>query len=167
MIRQWFVIGVMLVITTGAFVNFANKALLYNPLARIEQTEMASNDKAITQQEYKAAWGLEILQNNLFSKARGGSIETPVTPNTDAPDRQDMQEQLDEKPQLSLSGIIVNQYGEFVAYIKKQNDAAVPYMIGDVIDEVIIENINDRSVQFIWYGEKFELSLSKIETLTR
>lgn len=168
MIRQWFILGVLSLLTAALFWDFVNKAVLYDPLAEIESIERAVDEKAVSKAAFKAAWGKEILEMNLFSPERSAkSVPREAgLPKTVEP-------VLEKKtaeapiPILSLSGIIENQFGELVAYIQKNKEEAVPLRKGDSLDDFEVVEITDRSIQLLFRGEEINLTLSQIETLTR
>jgi hypothetical protein len=172
MIRQWFILSVLFLVTAGLLWNFVTEVLLYSPLEKIQATEKDPQEKAITEADFKAAWGPEIHSANLFSLRRGVPpkrpkvrVTKPPKPVTPPPPK--AVKPTPRRPVLKLNGIIVNQFGEYVAYIVRNSQAAVPLREGDVLDDIQVISINERAVKLMWLEEEIELSLSKIETLTR
>jgi hypothetical protein len=169
MIRQWFILGVLFLLTALLFWDFVNKSLLYSPLTEIESIERAADGKAISEAAFKAAWGKEILEKNLFSPQRNAASVPKDTVPKETIEQPVLERKLIEAPIpiLSLSGIIENQFGELIAYIQKDKDEAVPLREGDRLGEFKVVEITDRSVQLLFRGEEIILTLSQIETLTR
>jgi hypothetical protein len=149
--------------------GFITESLLYSPLEKIQSAEKEPEGKKITKADFKAAWGAVIYKNNLFSPKRGAPpvrppSETVVTP---PPAPQEKPKPPPVRPVLKLNGIIVNQYGEYVAYIVKNAESAVRAREGDTLGDVKVVSIDERTVKLLWLNEEIVLSLSQIEELTR
>jgi hypothetical protein len=168
MIRQWFILGMLSLLAAGLFWDFLNKAVLYSPLAEMESTEKAADEKAVSEDAFKSAWGKEILENNLFSPQRiASSAAKDIEPIEKIEPSIERIVKDTPIPILNLSGIIENQHGELVAYIQKDKDEAVPLREGDRLDEFKVVEITNRKVKLLFRGEEITLTLSQIETLTR
>lgn len=165
MSRQRIIIGALGIVAIFFMWEFVAKALLYDPYEGV-QTERVEQDKQNgTSTGYKEAWGPEIRSRNLFSEGRSYSapvrlpsrgeevvVETPKAP----------------KPEIKLSGIIKNQYGEYVAYMKIGKGSSVSVRKGDVIKDVTILDITERDVTIKWMDEeKTVLTLSNKPLVTR
>lgn len=141
-------------------VDMYKEAIIYNPLKDIEISgrEAANNGKKALP-VFEAAWGKEIADNNLFSSTR-----SPVQPK---PQLQGKAAEPPKRPEMNLKGIILDQFGEYVAYIEKDKVKAVPVRKGDRFDDVEVVDVQQKSVELKWNEEKILLSLDRIRTIKR
>jgi hypothetical protein len=163
MIRRWFILAVLCVITAIIMWDFVTKTLLYNPIADIQSTERPELEPVTAEEEFRHAWGVEIVENNLFSPQRGYTPPPPPVTKFEPEVKEVKPPPL--RPNLTLNGIIFNQFGEYVAYIKVDNERTVPLREGDMVASARVLKIHERSVEVEWNGEIISLALSKIKTI--
>lgn len=161
MIIRWVISGFLCLAVLVLSVDMYKEAIIYNPLKSIEISgrEAANNGKKALP-VFEAAWGREIVDDNLFSSTR-----SPVQPKPQPQDK--AAEQPPKRPDMNLKGIILNQFGEYIAYIEKDKVKAVPVRKGDRFDDVEVVDIQQKSVELRWNEENILLSLDRIKTIKR
>jgi len=152
--------------------DFGSRALLYSPLApasneaRPDIPAKQENADGLVQ-----AWGPEIEKKDLFSKTRSTRISPvrkesrTVTPASTQPAQPAPAPEV--RPDLTLSGIIKNQFGEYVAYIILNGQEPVSIRKGEMIGEATVTYIDNRSVTLDWKGSDIRLSLSSQPLIKR
>lgn len=165
MSRQRIIIGALALLAVFFTWDFVTKALLYDPYEDTQGAQVTQLAKTQEAGGYKEAWGPEIRSRNLFSEQRSYSapirqVERPSNIDTPAVPKP-------EKPEIKLSGIIKNQYGEYVAYMKIGAKQSVSVRKGDVVKDVTILDITERDVTIMWMDEKSVLTLSNKPLVTR
>ena len=65
------------------------------------------------------------------------------------------------RPPVALSGIIKNQYGEFIAYISINKNSPIGVRKGDVVETFKVADIMQRTVILRWNDEIIKLELKK------
>ena len=160
MIIRWVILVFLCLAVLVLSIDMYKEAIIYNPLKNIEISgrEAANNGKKALQ-VFEAAWGREIVDNNLFSSTR-----SPVQPK---PQLQGKAAEPAKRPEMNLKGIILDQFGEYVAYIEKDKVKAVPVRKGDRFDDVEVVDVQQKSVELKWNEEKILLSLDRIRTIKR
>ena len=68
-----------------------------------------------------------------------------------------------ELPELKLNGIIINQYGEYVVYIRKARALLPALMKGDRYENLHVLDISQKSVDLLWDEQEIRLSMEKIK----
>lgn len=146
--------------------DFASNALFYHPLEK--HVSLQKNDDAQTMGEtpqHETSWGTAIVEKNLFSETRTSRSAT-TTPDyesraTSEPVASMQQEQLTEvRPNVKLSGIIKNQFGEYIVYLQVASDAPVGLRRGESLMDLKVVDIEKRKVTLKWKDSTFELSMS-------
>ena len=66
---------------------------------------------------------------------------------------------------MNLKGIILDQFGEYIAYIEKDKAKAVAARKGDRFDDVEVVDVQQKSVELKWNEENILLSLDRIKTI--
>lgn len=160
MIIRWVILVFLCLAVLVLSVDMYKEAIIYNPLKSIEISgrEAANNGKKALQ-VFEAAWGREIVENNLFSSTR-----SPVQPKPQLPQGKAL-EPPPKKPEMNLKGIILDQFGEYVAYIEKDKAKAVAARKGDRLDDVDVLDVQQKSVELRWNEENILLSLERIKTI--
>ncbi|MBI4684021.1 MAG: hypothetical protein HY755_02355 [Nitrospirae bacterium] len=135
---------------------------MYNPLNGIE----ADKRNSMGEQKQKLSaletgWSKDIIDKNLFSPLRG-YVPPPPKPKIVKP-----VEPPPRRPELSLRGIVQDQFGEYVAYVEKDRDLPVPLKKGDRLEDVEVVSIDQKNVELKWREETIALTLNKIKTITR
>jgi hypothetical protein len=141
--------------------NFYKEALSYNPLSGIpEKTRTTDKDTtSISLLEFKTGWSKGILEKNLFSPSRTYIKPKPISEFTIPPPP--------KRPELVLKGIILDMFGEYVAYIEKDRAKAIPVRKGDSIEDVEVIEVTDRKTILKWNEETIELKMDKIKTISK
>jgi hypothetical protein len=165
MIRQWFILAVLCAVTTVIAWDFVTKSLLYSPIAEIQSAEKPEQEQAAPIKEFRHVWGREIVNSNLFSPQRGYT-PPPVVKAEPAVIEEEVKMPV-PRPNFNLNGIILNQFGEYVAYIQVDNERAMPVREGDSFAGAKVLKILERSVEMEWNGETIWLALSKIKTINK
>jgi len=149
--------------------DFGNRALFYHPLAAsVESARPATPEKEEKKPDLKTAWGVEIERKNLFSESRAVRISPADKVNsTPAQDAAANMPQVEVRPNITLSGIIVNQFGEYVAYLKFGALEPVGIRKGETVEGVKVRSIDNRKVSLDWRGSEFELTLSSQPLIKR
>lgn len=161
MIRRWFILGILSFVMVSLLWNFYREVVVYNPIEDIEKTELIRKDKIRTRTAFRHAWGKEIVEKNPFSRLRKHSVTTLQEPVVGTEEPQPVKEP--KRLVLKLSGIILNQFGEYVAYIQKGREAARPLRKGDVFDGILVVDIQQRAVELLWNGQEIRLSMEKMK----
>ncbi len=140
--------------------NFYTDALSYDPLADASPVKSRVRTLQISVPKYTPAWGKEIYEKNVFSPARGYvPPPKPIIPTAPPPPPPP------KKPDMDLKGIVLDPYGDWIAYISIDNANPVPLRKGDKTDDIEVVDINEMSVVLKWNGENITLSLNRIKTI--
>lgn len=162
MIRRLCMLSLMVVLFIYVSWNFYKEALSYNPLSGIpERTRTTDKDTvSIALLEFKTGWSKDILEKNLFSPSRTYIEPKPISEFT-------IPLPPPKRPELVLKGIILDMFGDYIAYIEKDRAKAIPVRKGDSIEDVEVIDVTDRKTILKWNGEIIELKMDKIKTISR
>lgn len=170
--RQKALTGAILALMILLLWDFGSRALHYDPLPVIkEDTRPDVPDKMKDPEGLFPAWGQEIEQRNLFSKTR--SIKAPRPRGTGGRRSTAVKQPvprekpLEVRPDLTLSGIIKNQSGEYVAFITLNGKETVGIRKGESVGEAKVTHIDKRNVTLDWRGSDIRLSLSSQPLIKR
>lgn len=161
MIRKIFILILVAFLFIYMAWNFYNKALSYNPLAEVslKKIKMRSPEVSLGT-KYKPAWGKEIYEKNLFNPLRTYKEPKPfvpvVAPVVEPPKR----------PDMALKGIVLDTFGDYVAYIEIDKAKATPMRKGDKTENIELIDISDRKAVLKWNDEIIDLSIDRIRTIT-
>lgn len=163
MIRRLCMLSLMVVVFLYVLWNFYKEALSYNPLSGIpEEIRTANKDTTSTTSipllEFKTGWSKGILEKNLFSPSRTYIEPKPISEFTLPPPK---------RPELVLKGIILDMFGDYIAYIEKDKAKAIPVRKGDSIEDVEVIDVTDRKTILKWNEEIIELKMDKIKTISK
>ena len=152
--------------------DFGQRALFYSPLSPSQSTTRPGvPEKLDNTSDLKPSWGPEIEARDLFSQGRSARASASgSTPDTKSQRDQapPPKEQLTEiRPNLTLSGIIINQFGEYVAYVILDNQNPIGVRIGEELGGAKVTAIDKRSVTLNWKGSAIKLSLSSQPLIKR
>jgi len=162
-IRKVFILGVLSLVTAWVFWGFISEAVLYNPLDELDTSEVVAETKADREFKFEPAWDQVIISKNIFSPLRGARPAPPKKPPTPKPAPiPQPPKPVERPPSVSLSGIILNQFGEYVAYLSVGNQQTVALRKGDVFEEVRVIDISQRTVKLGWRGETIELEMKNL-----
>lgn len=159
MIRKLFILGAVLCMFLYTIWNFYSEAIRYNPLSAVSVKQQREKAPEGIISRYSPAWTKEILDKNLFSPGRRYSEPKPVIMTVPVPPPR--------RPELALRGIILDTFGDYVAYIEIDNARAVPMRKGDKVQDIEVTDIAERKVVLKWNNEAINLSIEKIKTLNR
>ncbi len=165
MIIRWVILVFLCLAVLVLSIDMYKEAIIYNPLKSIEISgrEAANNGKKALQ-VFEAAWGKEIVDNNLFSSTRSPVQPPPPQPQGKAAEKA---AEPPKRPDMNLKGIILDQFGEYVAYIEKDKAKAVAARKGDRLDDVEVVDVQQKSVELKWNEENILLSLDRIKTIKK
>jgi hypothetical protein len=158
MIRKIIMLSVIAALFVYVLVYFSVNAILYNPLSDSTTREFKPRrDEAVLIPPYTPAWKSIIYEKNLFSPSRSYKRSVPVTevPAEPPPAR----------PAVVLKGIIIDPFGDHIAYITIDQLKAVPMRRGDKIEGIELLDISDRKVMLQWNTEKINLTMDKIKKI--
>jgi hypothetical protein len=154
---------VMLIIVVSLFLymswKFTVNAVLYSPLsdnlvkkAKIRESEPAKGT-------YTAAWDKIIYEKNLFSTLRTYMEPKPVrvAPPPPPPPK---------RPDLTLKGIILDTFGDYVAYIEINQAKSTQLRKGDKVEDIEVSDITEKAVVLKWLNETITLTIEKVKTLS-
>lgn len=152
--------------------DFGNRALFYHPLAVTEgQSRPVAPEKKDKSPVIESRWGAEIEGKNLFSQSRSARVsptEAALGADGRPSQRTQEKERLTEiRPNIILSGIIKNQFGEYVAFLKFDGQVPAGIRKGEALEGVKVIDISRRRVKLSWQGSSFELSLSNQPLIKR
>ncbi len=150
--------------------DFSDRALLYSPLSTSPiQTVTATDTGEKDEDKFEAAWGVEIVEKNLFNENRSERVSPTDSAFgiNDMPDSDAATRGQAVRPEIILSGIIKNQFGERVAYLQIGKDDAVGARKGEAVQEFKVVDIQQRTVSLGWRGSTFELTLSSNPLIKR
>lgn len=158
MIRRWFIVGILGLVMLSLLWNFYREVVVYHPLEALRGEGLTGGEERIEPESYESAWSEGIISNNLFSKRRGNPPLPPPreTPVINTPKSQP------KPPNLALNGVILNQSGEYVAFIKKDGGPPRSVREGDMFDGVLVVDIQEREVRLLWNEQEINLSMEKI-----
>ncbi len=159
MIRKLCMLSLMVVLFIYVSWDFYKEALSYNPMSGIPEKARTvdKNIVSISPLEFKTGWSKDILGKNLFSPSRTYIEPKPISIPLPPPKR----------PELVLKGIILNMFGDYVAYIEKDRAKAIPVRKGDSIEDVEVIDVTDRKAILKWNEETIELKMDKIKTISK
>jgi hypothetical protein len=144
--------------------NFYREVVVYHPMDAATKTQTVSKKDRKQVPEYTPSWDTVMVDKNLFSKARG-YVPTRIEPKPDDEERIETPPMI--PPDLRLNGIILDQYGEFIAVIQVGNEKPKRARKGDVISEALVVDISTREVKLLWNDQEINLSMKKIQTVPR
>jgi hypothetical protein len=158
MIRRQAILVLIACLALAAAWKFYVNAIAYDPLdedavkhAKIKETYMAKS-------AYAPAWDKDIHEKNLFSPARTymEPKPVPVTVAVEPPKR----------PDLVLKGIVLDTFGDFVAYLEINQSKALPLRKGDKVEDIEVSDISEKKVVLQWNNENITMSIEKIKTIS-
>ena len=161
MIRKIFMLAVVVILFIYMAWNFYIRAFNYDPMTEVVSRKSKSLQSAVlTSARNMAGWSTSINEKNIFSPNRTYREPKPVVvapppPYVEPP----------RKPELVLKGIVLDTFGDFVAYIEIDKGKAAPMRKGDKLENIELLEISDRQVVLQWNEEQINLSVDKIKTI--
>ena len=165
MIRRWFILGILAVVMVSLLWNFYREVVVYHAMDAVQKTREISKVPQTSIPLYKPAWNKKIVSKNLFSKLRG--YTPPPPPPSAKPAEPELPPVVLVPPELNLSGIILDQYGEYIAFIQKDGGSPKRVRKGDSFDGILVVDIAVREVKLLWNDEELNLSMKKIRTVPK
>jgi len=161
MIKKYLLISAGAALFVFSVWNFYTGAIRYNPRSEVSKKRSAGKGvESLLFFKYSTAWNQDIHEKNLFSPYRSyiepkpvSSINVPPPP----PPR---------KPEMALKGIVLDLFGDFVAYMEIDKAKALPMRKGDKTEDIDVVDVSDRKVVLKWNNEIIELSVDKIKTIS-
>ncbi len=162
MIRKIVVLIAVAALFLYAGWNFTVNALKYNPLSDIlvKKAQIRASEPLETTRT--AAWDKTIYEKNLFSALRTYAepkpvrVEVPPPPPPPPPKR----------PELALKGIVIDTFGDYVAYIEINQARPAKLRTGDKVEDIEVTDISEKAVVLKWLGETITLTIEKVRTLS-
>ena len=160
MIRRWFILGGLAAVLLGLMWSFYTEVVVYHPVQYVfKRTVKPAKAEQKAPGRFQPAWDARIAGKDLFSEMRGTVppappvVKKPEAPTVDT-----------TPPQLALSGIILNQFGEYIAYISKDGGPTKRVRKDDVFDGVLVLDIKPRRVTLMWNDEEIVLSMRQMKS---
>jgi|GEM_PF-1321907 hypothetical protein len=165
MIRKWSIFGILVMMFLYVSWNLYSEVIRYNPLSGNTQTEQTNRNSLVAEfPEFSPGWSKNILSKSIFSRSRTYAEPRPVVVQDTKPVVPPPPPP--KRPELALKGIVLDLFGEYVAFIEKDKAKAVPARKGDMIDDVEIVDVSARKTAVRWNSETIELSMDMIKTIS-
>lgn len=162
MIRKIFMLAVVSVLFCYMAWNFYTGALKFDPMSEVSfKKGKTPQPVASLFTKNRAGWNQAIYDKNIFSPNRSYREPKPPAPPPPPP----VYVEPPKKPELQLRGIVLDTFGEYVAYIEINKGKAVPMRRGDKLETIEVVEISDRRVVLQWNDEEINLSVDKIKTI--
>lgn len=158
MIRKGFFLAMLSVLLLYLMWVFFVDAIRYDPYNFIEVRKAKPRADSLVQMSYTQYWDKDIHEKNLFSPFRSYIEPKPVSAIPPPPPPR--------KPELALRGIILDSFGEYVAYVEIDKAKALPLRKGDKAADIEVITISDRKVVLQWNAETITLTMEKIKTIS-
>lgn len=139
--------------------KFTVNAVRYNPLSDILVKKAKIRESEPTKPTYTAAWDKIIYEKNLFSALRTYMEPKPVRVAAPPPPPP-------KRPDLALKGIVLDTFGDYVAYIEINQAKSTQLRTGDKVEDIEVSAISEKAVVLKWLDETITLSIEKVKTLS-
>jgi hypothetical protein len=157
MIRKLFLLASVLILFVYAGWNFYAQALALDPLSEVAVARPAPGGaEVLAVAEYRPAWIKTIIEKNLFSPARTY---------TEPKEASSALRQPEKRPDFVLKGVVLDAFGEYVAYLEIDKAKPLAVRKGDKIENTEIVDVSARQAVLKWNGEIIDLSMEKIKTI--
>ena len=158
MIRKQAVLFIMACVALVTVWKFYVNAIAYDPLDRDAVKQSSIKETVVAKSAYAPAWDKDIFEKNLFSPSRTYLEPKPVPVAITVPPPQ--------RPALVLKGIVLDTFGDFVAYLEINQAKAVPLRKGDKVEEIEVSDISEKKVVLQWNDETITMSIEKVKTIS-
>ncbi|MBA4372809.1 MAG: hypothetical protein C0402_08075 [Thermodesulfovibrio sp.] len=164
MIRRGCTAGFAGLLLLFAVWHFYARGLQHDPYAeytavKVKQKAGGSAAQAAAPVAFQPGWSADIHEKNLFSPSRTYREPKPVVAAPLVP------VEPPKRPEVVLKGVILDSFGEYVAYIEVDKAKSVPMRKGDKTDNIELIDISGRKAVLKWNSEIMNLSLDKIKTI--
>ena len=139
--------------------KFTVSAVLYNPLSDLLVKKAMIRESEPTKATYTAAWDKIIYEKNLFNTLRTYTEPKPIRPAVPPPPPP-------KRPDLALKGIVLDTFGDYVAYVEINQAKSRQLRKGDKIEDIEVSNISEKAVVLKWLNETITLTIEKVKTLS-
>jgi len=154
---------VLLIIAAALFLfmgyKFTVSAVLYNPLSETLVKKAKIKESVQTSAAGNAAWDKIIYEKNLFNTLRTYIEPKPVRAAAPPPPPP-------KRPELLLKGIILDTFGDYVAYVEINAGKSTQLRKGDKIEDIEVSDITEKAVVLKWLNETITLTIEKVKTLS-
>lgn len=159
MVLRGIVIAAVSLIFLIFSIKFYKNVIKYKPVkVEYKLSEKKEVDKKRGLKLKEIVWDRVITEKNIFSPDR--SFSPRVEPKAEKGEPLTTP----EIPDLTLKGIVLNQYNEYVAYIKKDNEKTMAIRAEEQIGDIKVLQVREREVLLEWRGQKMTLSLRSAKT---
>lgn len=164
MIRRGCTVGVAVLLLLFTAWNFYFRGLRHDPYAGLSDTKVKQKAQGPAGQAsspvmFVPGWTADIHEKNLFSPGR--TYREPKPPAAANP----VPVEPPKPPEIVLKGVILDSFGEYVAYIEVDKARPVPMRKGDKTENIELIDISGRKAVLKWNNETMNLSLDKIKTI--
>lgn len=160
MIRKLGLLAATAVLFVFVAWNFMTEGLLYNPLSEGIVKKAKIKESVPSKTSYSAAWDASIAEKNLFNPLRTYKEPKPPAPPPPPPPPPP------KKPDLVLKGIVLDTFGDYVAYVEINQQKVTQLRKGDKVEDIEVSDITEKSVVLKWLNETITLTIEKVKTLS-
>lgn len=172
MIRKKFIFGILGILMLFLIRDFIIGGIMYDPLGELQSPQGGASEEEGPLPRYETAWSGVIGERNIFNSplapAAMPSDKAASGERASAASEEDSGKEADAgRPSLKLVGVVLNQYGEFVALVSKNEEKAVPLRKGDFLDDVMVVEVGRMNAELLWNDETISLSIEKAKPFAR
>jgi hypothetical protein len=161
MIRKAFILTLVIALFFFAGKKFYTDALRYDPLEKIILKKNEGREPVVNVVKLTPGWATDIHEKNLFSQTRTYLEPKPVVQSAATlvePPR---------KPELSLKGIVLDNYGDYIAFVEIDQAKAMPLRRGDKVEGMEVLDISGKKLVLKWNNEIINMTIEKVRTLSQ
>lgn len=158
MIRRQAILAVIACLVLVAAWKFYVNAIAYDPLDEGAVKQAKIKEASMAKSAYAPAWDKDLHEKNLFSPTRTYMEPKPVPVTAPVPPP--------KRPDLVLKGIVLDTFGDYVAYVEINQAKAVPLRKGDKVEDIEVSDISEKKVMLKWNDETITMSIEKIKTIS-
>ena len=159
MIRKVILLVIIGLVFFFAAWKFTVGAILYNPLSDLLVKKGKIKAAEQLKASYALAWDAVIYEKNLFNTLRTYKEPKPVRAVVPPPPPP-------KRPDLMLRGIILDTFGDYVAYVEINQAKSTQLRKGDKVEDIEVSDISDKAVVLKWMDETITLTIEKVKTLS-
>ncbi|MBI5100289.1 MAG: hypothetical protein HZB33_00415 [Nitrospirae bacterium] len=164
MIRHICLLSVAGLLFIVASWNFYTQAVRHNPFSEVTARKTDQKEPVtVVPAKYGPGWSDVIYEKNLFNPLRTYQEPKPVV----APVAPPPVVEPPKRPDITLKGIILDSFGDYVAYIEIDRAKAAPMRKGDKKENIELIELSGREAVLQWNSEMITLNLDKIKTIDK